>query len=133
VTKSAEVEPPQPQRSVWSVDPALLSDRDSVSATELEDRLACPLKWVLRHRANLRPSSIAQLPDDYRLKGTFCHKILEYAFNDGGELPPVEEAVAKVKDYLMSGLNWMPRRWLNLTSTVSGSHSEGNWLMRHES
>jgi len=97
VTKSAEVEPPQPQRSVWSVDPALLSDRDSVSATELEDRLACPLKWVLRHRANLRPSSIAQLPDDYRLKGTFCHKILEYAFNDGGELPPVEEAVAKVE------------------------------------
>lgn len=96
-TESAEVEPPQAIRPVWSVDPALLSDRDTVSATELEDRLACPLKWVLRHRANLRPSSIAQLPDDYRLKGSFCHKILEYAFNDGGELPPVEEAVAKVE------------------------------------
>lgn len=96
-TESIEVEPPQSVRQVWSVDPALLSDRDTVSATELEDRLACPLKWVLRHRANLRPSSIAQLPNDYRLKGSFCHKILEYAFNDGGELPPVEEAVARVE------------------------------------
>lgn len=96
-TESTEVEPPQSVRQVWSVDPALLSDRDTVSATELEDRLACPLKWVLRHRANLRPSSIAQLPNDYRLKGSFCHKILEYAFNDGGELPPTEVAVARVE------------------------------------
>lgn len=96
-TESADVEPPQPPRPIWSVDPALLSDRDSVSATELEDRLACPLKWVLRHRAALRPSSIAQLPDDYQLKGSFCHKILEYAFNDGGELPPADEAVEKVE------------------------------------
>lgn len=97
LTESADVESPQPIRPIWSVDPALLSDRDTVSATELEDRLACPLKWVFRHRANLRPSSIAQLPDDYRLKGSFCHKILEYALSDGGELPPVEEAVVKVE------------------------------------
>lgn len=96
-TELAVVEPPQPVRSIWSVDPTLLSDRDTVSATELEDRLACPLKWVFKHRATLRSSSIAQLPDDYRLKGSFCHKILEYAFSDGGELPPVEEAVARVE------------------------------------
>lgn len=96
-TELAVVEPPQPVRPIWSVDPTLLSDRDTVSATELEDRLACPLKWVFKHRASLRPSSIAQLPDDYRLKGSFCHKILEYAFSDGGELPPVEEAVARVE------------------------------------
>ena len=97
LTESAGVESHQPIRPVWSVDPALLSDRDTVSATELADRLACPLKWVFRHKANLRPSSIAQLPDDYRLKGSFCHKILEYAFSDGGELPPVEQAVVKVE------------------------------------
>ena len=96
-TESTEVQPPQPVRPLWSVDPALLRDRDTVSATELEDRLACPLKWVLRHRANLRPGSIAQLPDDYRLKGNFCHRILEYALNDGGVLPPVDEAVARVE------------------------------------
>ncbi|HEY4259520.1 MAG TPA: PD-(D/E)XK nuclease family protein, partial [Schlesneria sp.] len=96
-TESMDVERAQPVRPIWSVVPALLSDRDTVSATELEDRLACPLKWVFRHRANLRPSSIAQLPDDYRLKGSFCHKILEYAFSDGGELPPVDEAVARVE------------------------------------
>lgn len=96
-TESVEVEPLQTVRPVWSLDPTLLSDRDTVSATELEDRLACPLKWVFKHRANLRPSSIAQLPDDYRLKGSFCHKILEYAFSNGEDLPPVEEAVARVE------------------------------------
>ena len=96
-TESTVVTPPHGQRPLWSVDPALLSDRDTVSATELEDRLACPLKWVFRYRAQLRPSPIAQLPDDFRLKGSFCHKILEYAFSDGGKLPTADEAVARVE------------------------------------
>lgn len=91
------VEPPPVTRPVWSVDPKLLRDRETASATELEDRLACPLKWVLKYRANLRSSSIAQLPNDYQLKGTFCHAILEYAFNSGGELPSANDAVACVE------------------------------------
>lgn len=95
--ESTAVESPPVVRPVWSVDPTLLRDRDTASATELEDRLACPLKWVLRYRANLRPSSMAQLPNDYQLKGSFCHKILEHAFNDGGELPSSDEAVARVE------------------------------------
>ncbi len=94
---SEEIEPPPTVRPIWSVDPSLLSDRETVSATELEDRLACPLKWVFRHLAQLRPSSIAQLPSDFQLKGSFCHKILEHAFNDGGELPDTDEAVARVE------------------------------------
>jgi ATP-dependent helicase/nuclease subunit B len=96
-TELTDVVPPQPARPIWAVDPPLLKDRDTVSATELEDRLACPLKWLFRYGARLRRSAIAQLPDDYRLKGSFCHKILEYAFGDGGALPPVDEAVARVE------------------------------------
>jgi ATP-dependent helicase/nuclease subunit B len=95
-TGLAEVEPPQPARPVWVVDRALLGDRDTASATELEDRLACPLKWVFRHRAQLRPGPIAQLPDDRRLKGTFCHRVLELAFGGGGDLPTVDAAVKLV-------------------------------------
>jgi len=95
--ESVVVERQQPPRPVWTVDPILFSDRRSVSATDLEDRLACPLKWVFRYQANLRPGPIAQLPNDYRLKGNFCHRILEHAFRDGGELPPVDTAVARVE------------------------------------
>ena len=73
----------------------LLSDRTSVSATELQDRLACPLKWTLTYLGRLRPSPIAKLPDDFRLKGTFCHSILQRVFGGGGALPPVDVAVAK--------------------------------------
>jgi len=91
------VQLPPAARPVWSVAPKLLRDRATASATELEDRLACPLKWVLRYQANIRPSAIAQLPSDYQLKGLFCHAILELAFNVGGELPSMDEAVARVE------------------------------------
>jgi hypothetical protein len=88
---------PEKIRNTWNVDPFLLSDVGSGSATELETRLACPLKWVFEYRAFLKPSSIAQLPSDFRLKGNFCHKVLELAFGSGGPLPSVEQAVAKVE------------------------------------
>ena len=88
--------PTQKQRPLWHIPHELLSDRGSVSATELQDKLACPLKWTLHYQARLRPSSIAKLPDDYRLKGTFCHSILQRVFGAGGDLPSVDAAVANV-------------------------------------
>ena len=77
--------------------PGHLRDRTTVSATELQDRLACPLKWVLNHQAKLRPSPIADLPDTYRLKGTFCHSVLERVFGSGGPLPSAASAVDQVR------------------------------------
>lgn len=97
-TEAKPVVPPQPLRTVWKVPPNLLKDVDTVSASELEERLACPLRWTFRNNAKLYHGNIAQLPNDFQLKGTFCHRILEYAFGDGGELPSVEEAVAKVEE-----------------------------------
>ncbi|MGN6135145.1 MAG: PD-(D/E)XK nuclease family protein [Aureliella sp.] len=89
---------PQPLRSHWQIPGALLRDRKTVSASELQDRLACPLKWVLDYQARLRPSPIARLPDDYQLKGNFCHRVLQLVFGAGGgeALPEVEAAVEKV-------------------------------------
>jgi hypothetical protein len=62
----------------------------------LYDRLACPLKWTLTYQARLRSSPMARLPDDFQLRGTFCHSILQRVFGDGKALPPVEDAVAQV-------------------------------------
>ena len=92
----ADIEPPQQARPLWEIPKALLRDRQTVSATELQDRLACPLKWVLNYQAKLRSSPIARLPDDFRLKGLFCHSILERVFGGGGDLPSVDSAVAQV-------------------------------------
>lgn len=97
-TEMKNAEPTQPRRSIWKVNPALLSERETASASELEERLACPLKWTFRNNAKLYRGNIAQLPNDFQLKGTFCHRILEYAFGQGGDLPEVDEAVAKVKE-----------------------------------
>lgn len=91
-----DIEPPQQQRPLWDIPKELIQDRETVSASELQDRLACPLKWVLNYQARLRSSSIARLPDDFQLKGTFCHSVFERVFNEGGNLPSAEDAVALV-------------------------------------
>ena len=89
------IEPPQKARPLWNIPDNLLSDRDTVSASELQDRLACPLKWTLHYPGKIRPGSMAELPDDHQLKGTFCHSIFERIFGGGGSLPSIETAVAK--------------------------------------
>lgn len=90
------VVPAQPSRPLWTIPKDLLSDRETVSATELQDRLACPLKWTFNYQARLHPSPIAKLPNDYQLKGTFCHRVLERVFGDGCTLPVIDDAVASV-------------------------------------
>ena len=87
----------QKPRPIWTLPPGHLRDRTTVSATELQDRLACPLKWVLNYQAKLRPSSIADLPDTHQLKGTFCHSVLERVFGPGGPLPSATVAVDRVR------------------------------------
>ena len=88
--------PCQPPRAHWHVQPGLLKEREQSSATELIDRLACPLKWVLNHQARIHPSAIASLPDTFQLKGLFCHSVLESVFGKGGDLPDTETAVRAV-------------------------------------
>ena len=94
--QDANIQAPQPLRPLWDIPRELLRDRETVSATELQDRLACPLKWTLTYQAELRPSQIAELPGDFQLKGTFCHSVLERVLGEGGDLPTVAEAVAAV-------------------------------------
>ncbi len=94
--QDADIEPSQKPRPLWDIPGDLLCDRETVSASELQDRLGCPLKWTLNYQAKLRPSPIAELPNDFQLKGTFCHSILERVFGGGGDLPTVDDAVARV-------------------------------------
>lgn len=94
--RETDIEQPQIQRPLWDIPSELFADRESVSASELQDRLGCPLKWTFNYQARLRSSPIAELPGDFQLKGTFCHSIFERVFDGGGELPTVDEAVAQV-------------------------------------
>ncbi|WP_146408967.1 PD-(D/E)XK nuclease family protein [Allorhodopirellula heiligendammensis] len=95
--ESVSTQPAQPQRPVWEIPASLLKDRDTVSASELEDRLACPLKWTFRYQAGLRSSEIASLPDEFQLRGNLFHKILERVFAGDGSLPDATEAVRLVE------------------------------------
>ncbi|PAY20985.1 hypothetical protein CKO51_02750 [Rhodopirellula sp. SM50] len=95
--ESVTAQPAQPQRPAWEIPASLLKDRETVSASELEDRLACPLKWTFRYQAGLRPSGIASLPDEFQLRGNLFHKILERVFGGDGALPDAAEAVRLVE------------------------------------
>lgn len=96
----AAAEPPV----IWRVDPDLLTDRQRSSASELQDRLGCPLKWTLGYRARLHSSDIGNLPGSFLLKGTFAHQILAEVFCEyEGEtydaalpLPSSEDAAEQV-------------------------------------
>ena len=98
-TARTPIEPVPAGRAIWTVPASLLRDRDRTSATDLEMRLACPLKWVLTYAASLRPSAIAQLPDDFRLRGTFCHDVLAAVLGEGGTPPDPEAAVRAITEH----------------------------------
>lgn len=100
-TDTSNVQPPQPARPLWRLDPALIEDRSTSSATELTVRLACPLGWVFQYAARLRSSPIAHLPDGFLLKGNFCHTILQAVFGKGGSLldtKSIMQIVARIFD-----------------------------------
>lgn len=92
LTSAREIQPPQPRRPLWTVDPGLLRDRPRSSASELESRLACPLQWVLKYGAGLQSSPIARLPEAFQLKGSFCHDLLRVVFGTGGPVPDADAA-----------------------------------------
>lgn len=81
----------------WEVERGLLSTPQRSSATELADRLGCPLKWMFEHAAHLYSSPIARLPKDATLLGNFSHSILAAVFGSRGDLPSTEEAIAQVE------------------------------------
>ncbi len=92
------VQPAQPIRPRWSLPPGLLRDRTKTSASDLTCRLGCPLQWVLRYAARLEPGALVSLPDDFLLKGTFGHLVLQAVRQaDGTAYPPeaAEQAVLR--------------------------------------
>ncbi|MGE3164113.1 MAG: PD-(D/E)XK nuclease family protein [Planctomycetota bacterium] len=105
-TRDHRVLPPPSPPALWRVDPDLVRDRTRSSASELNDRLGCPLKWVLKYPARLRASDVGNLSPDFRLKGNLSHQILAevfspYAgptFGEARPLPEIAEAARRVEE-----------------------------------
>jgi len=92
------VSEPPPRRLLWTAAPGLLRPRATTSASELEIRLACPLRWVLHYAARIWPGPLARLPGERALKGTFCHAVLaEVLGADGAPTDPNRVAAEVVR------------------------------------
>lgn len=85
-------DPALPRRQHWMVDAALLAPLERSSPTELDTRLACPLRWVLQRQARLYPGRAATIPEGTRLVGNFAHALFADLFGHGGPPPAVEDA-----------------------------------------
>ncbi len=89
----------QPTRPSWDLPSDLIHKRDRSSATELETKVGCPLKWVLNYSAKVRGSDISNLPEGVRLYGNLMHSVLENVFNSpaGRSVNSTEQAIALVE------------------------------------
>lgn len=92
------VDTPARPPTEWDVPADLLTEPTRSSATELESRLACPLRWVLERVAHVRSSPAARLPNLFRLRGRLAHTVLNDVLGEGGELPDPDEAAQAVVD-----------------------------------
>ena len=62
---------------VWRLPEDSLPLDRTLSATQIENLLSCPMRWVLSYAAGLRPGGVATLPNLRGMIGTFAHALLQ--------------------------------------------------------
>jgi ATP-dependent helicase/nuclease subunit B len=66
-----------PARSTWTIDAGLLGRTETLSATQIDALVGCPLRWVLDKRAGLKAGALASIPGDALLNGRLAHRVVE--------------------------------------------------------
>jgi len=69
------------KRRWWHLDGVELPKREVESYSSLDKFINSPYQWVLNYQARLRAGSIAQVQDEFRLKGNLAHTLIEDFFN----------------------------------------------------
>lgn len=91
-----EIIPPRKAIPLWEFPKGSIIDRDTVSATDLQDKLACPLKWVFSKQLLISSGSISRLPADAKLNGNFCHQVLDLWFTGNPNKTDPEKVAEEV-------------------------------------
>ncbi len=86
---------PLPSKSRWWQLPADcdLPKREKESYSSIEQFINSPYQWVLNYQARLRSSSLLQLSDQNRLKGSMAHRLFEHFFAQHGAIKKIQSAV----------------------------------------
>jgi ATP-dependent helicase/nuclease subunit B len=66
-----------PARCEWHLDPAHLGAAIQHSATSLEALVGCPLQWVFKYPASLRPGALDSIAGGPMLAGQLGHRLVE--------------------------------------------------------
>jgi hypothetical protein len=75
------------RRRWWQLPPGtVVPAPQAASYTSLEPLLFNPSRWVLQYAARLRPATLLDLPDDFRLLGTLGHRTVERLYRQPGSL-----------------------------------------------
>jgi ATP-dependent helicase/nuclease subunit B len=88
------------KRSVWQVAPERIAPQAQMPST-LERLLGCPLSWVLRFIAQVRPGNLLSVADGDQLAGNLAHAVFAELFstnNDSASSAEFSELAGKVFD-----------------------------------
>ncbi len=96
-----------PARSTWRLAPDALRAATSgrpTSVSALDKIAACPLTWVLEHRAALRQGAVATFASGSLLYGKLAHRLVEELYADGAfeleEVAFLEQVEARFESLL---------------------------------
>lgn len=78
-------------RHTWTVPARTIAAAPAHSATSLDALLGCPLRWVLRHAADLPERQLDALPRAHRLNGGLGHRLIEELHRSGAFARPASE------------------------------------------
>jgi RecB family exonuclease len=69
----------------------------TLSYSQMNTLIACPLKWAFQYHSQLRTSDTLALPTGDRMKGTLCHRIVQeiYSHSSPGRRVAPEAAAAE--------------------------------------
>ena len=73
-------------RTTWRIEPDAIRSAATgrpTSVSALDKIAACPLTWVLEHRAALRPGAVATFAGSSLLYGTLAHRLVEDLYAGG--------------------------------------------------
>jgi ATP-dependent helicase/nuclease subunit B len=72
----------------WKLDGKNLAPAVKHSASSLASLVGCPLQWILRYRAGLRPGRLAAIPSGPLLSGRLGHRLVEELHRGSGLMDP---------------------------------------------
>jgi len=99
--------PPRPHTDTFAISREMFLKPKSLSYTQMNTMIGCPMSWILQYQAKLRVSDTLSLPTGNTMIGTFCHRIVQELYSDPDNRWTPKDAKAKALQLYDSMVGFM--------------------------